>query len=62
MGRTIGTASTVIDIEKMINQYFYSTTYQVKEDGKKLSLTRGGEEVKHFECKKSKGRYKFCEK
>lgn len=58
-GKLRASSTTLKGIEKILNQYFYSTSYQVFPDG---LITNSRGQVDGFFIKKEGSRYKLYEK
>lgn len=60
-GKTICSAATVAQLEKVINEYFCSTSYKV--DGDKVWSEKTGKTLDdYFVYQDFTGRFRFCRK
>lgn len=57
MKKLIVSAGTVEQLEKMINQYFYSTSYKI--DGERVTNTKTGKTLDGYKVTVKKSRYRF---
>lgn len=58
MSNLIGSAGSKEDLEKMINEYFYSTNYRIAEDGKIYNIKNQKFLDRHRVVQK-RGRWRF---
>ena len=60
-GKTICTAETIEELETLINEYFYSTSYKV--DGDRVRSEKTGKTLDdYFVYHDVSGRFRFCRK
>lgn len=57
MKKLIASAGTIEQLEKMINQYFYSTSYKI--DGEQVTNTKTGKTLDGYKVTEKKSRYRF---
>lgn len=57
MTKLIASAGTIEQLEKMINQYFYSTSYKI--DGEQVTNTKTGKTLDGYKVTVKKPRYRF---
>ena len=60
-GKTICTAATIEELEKLINEYFYSTSYKVDGDQVRSEKTEKTLDD-YFVYRDISGRFRFCRK
>lgn len=57
MKKLIASAGTIEQLETMINQYFYSTSYKI--DGERVTNTKTGKTLDGYKVTAKKARYRF---
>lgn len=57
MTNLIASAGTIEQLEKLINQYFFSTSYKI--DGEKITNTKTGKTLDGYKVTAKKSRYRF---
>lgn len=57
MKKLIASAGTIEQLEKMINQYFYSASYKI--DGEQVTNTKTGKTLDGYKVTAKKSRYRF---
>lgn len=57
MKKLIASAGTVEQLETLINQYFFSTSYKI--DGEKITNTKTGKTLGGYKVTAKKSRYRF---
>lgn len=57
MKRLIASAGTIEQLEKLINQYFFSTSYKI--DGEQVTNTKTGKTLDGYKVATKKSRYRF---
>ena len=57
MKKLIASAGTIEQLEKLINQYFFSTSYKI--DGEKVTNTKTGKTLDAYKVTAKKSRYRF---
>ena len=57
MKKLIASAGTIEQLEKMINQYFYSTSYKI--DGEQVTNTKTGKTLENYRVIEKKKRFRF---
>lgn len=57
MKKLIASAGTIEQLEKLINQYFFSTSYKI--DGKQVTNAKTGKTLDGYKVTAKKSRYRF---
>jgi hypothetical protein len=57
MKKLIASAGTIEQLETIINQYFYSTSYKI--DGEQVTNTKTGKQLDGYKVIAKKSRYRF---
>ena len=57
MKKLIASAGPIEQLEKMINQYFYSASYKI--DGEQVTNTKTGKTLDGYKVTAKKSRYRF---
>jgi hypothetical protein len=57
MKKLIASAGTIEQLEKLINQYFFSTSYKI--DGEHVTNTKTGKTLDGYKVTAKKSRYRF---
>lgn len=57
MKRLIASAGTIEQLETLINQYFFSTSYKI--DGEQVANTKTGKTLDGYKVTAKKSRYRF---